>query len=388
MERFMIMKITEVKKKNGTTVYRANVYLGVDSVTGKKIKTSITGRTKKEVGRKVKHAQQDFEKTGATRFSFQMDIKTIEDLAQVWLENYQNAVKPQTLRNTKQYIKIHILPYIGKMSLEKFSTPVAQKFINDLARRFNQFDKVRSVPSRMFQYAVVLQLVQHNPVRDTMLPRKNKPRTKKVKYIQPEDLKKFLDYIDEIGQKNFARFNYTVAFKLLLATGVRIGELSALEWSDINLKNSTIRVNKTYLQEIKAVGETKTKAGERIISIDRATTLMLKQYKNRQRLIYLELGARAPVRVFQTPTRQYLLRNNFQQVLDLYCKELEIPRFTLHAFRHTHASLLLNAGISYKELQHRLGHSNISMTLDTYSHLSKDKEKEAVTYFEKAINSL
>ncbi|MGI1723227.1 tyrosine-type recombinase/integrase, partial [Streptococcus uberis] len=65
-----------------------------------------------------------------------------------------------------------------------------------------------------------------------------------------------------------------------------------------------------------------------------------------------------------------------------------IPRFTFHAFRHTHASLLLNAGISYKELQYRLGHSNIAMTLDVYSHLSKDKEKEAVSYFEKAINSI
>ncbi|MTB63840.1 tyrosine-type recombinase/integrase [Streptococcus sp. zg-86] len=382
------MKITEVKKKNGSTVYRANIYLGIDQITGKKIKTSITGRTKKEVSRKVKHAQQDFANTGATRFTIQTDIKTINDLAEAWLENYQNTVKPQTLRGTKILIKNHILPTLGQMPLDRFSTPVAQKFINDLARCFNQFDKVRSVLSRMFQYAVVLQTIQHNPVRDTMLPRKNKPRTKKVKYIQPEDLKKFLAYVDGVGQKDFARFNYTVAFKLLLATGMRIGELSALEWSDINLKDNTIKINKTYLQEIKAVGETKTKAGERIISVDKATALMLKQYKNRQRLKFLEIGARAPVRVFQTPTRQYLLRNNFQQVLDLDCKNAGIPRFTFHAFRHTHASLLLNAGISYKELQHRLGHSNISMTLDTYSHLSKDKEKEAVIYFEKAINNL
>ncbi|MER0123215.1 site-specific integrase [Streptococcus sp. ZJ100] len=382
------MKITEIKKKDGSIVYRANVYLGVDNITGKKIKTSITGRTKKEVGRKVKYAQQEFQKTGATRFNIQTDIKTIKGLAEAWLENYQNTVKPQTLRCTKATIKKHILPPLGQMPLEKFSTPVAQKFINDLAKRYNQFDKARSVLSRMFQYAVVLQLVPHNPIRDTLLPRKKKPKTKKVKYIQPEDLKRFLKYIDEQGQKDFGKFNYTVAFRLLLATGIRIGELSALEWSDIDLKDNTIRVNKTYIQEIKTVGETKTKAGERVISVDKATALMLKHYRNRQRLTFLEIGAHAPIRVFQTTTRQYLLRNNFQQVLDHYCEKLGMPRFTLHAFRHTHASLLLNAGISYKELQHRLGHSNISMTLDTYSHLSKEKEKEAVTYFEKAINSL
>ena len=77
-----------------------------------------------------------------------------------------------------------------------------------------------------------------------------------------------------------------------------------------------------------------------------------------------------------------------QSALDTRCKEAGIPRFTFHAFRHTHASLLLNAGISYKELQYRLGYANITMTLDIYSHLSRDKEKEAVAYFEKAISSL
>lgn len=381
------MKITEVKKKNGTIVYRASVYLGVDQITGKKVKTSITGRTKKEIKQKAKHALLNFEKEGSTRYVIHSDIKTIENLAEVWFENYQNTVKPQTLRNTKEYIKNHILPILGNMPIRKMTTPVAQKYINDLAKRSNQFSKVRSVLSRMFQYAVVLQLVQHNPIRDTMLPMKKKPSTQKVKYIQTDDLKKFLNYIDQLGKENFANYNYTVAFRLLLATGIRIGELSALEWSDINLEDSVIRVNKTYIQEIKATGETKTKAGERVISIDRATALMLKQYQNRQRVMFLEVGA-IPTRVFQTPTRRYLLRNNFQQVLDRHCKMLEIPRFTLHAFRHTHASLLLNAGISYKELQHRLGHSNISMTLDTYSHLSKEKEKEAVAYYEKALNSL
>lgn len=381
------MKITEVKKKNGTTVYRASVYLGIDQVTGKRVKTSITGRTKKEVKQKARHALLNFEKAGSTRYVIHSDIQTVKDLAAAWFENYQNTVKPQTLRNTKEYIKNYILPILGSMPIKKMTTPVAQKYINDLAKRSNQFSQVRSVLSRMFQYAVVLQLVQHNPIRDTMLPMKKKPSTQKVKYIQTDDLKKFLDYIDQSGKENFANFNYTVAFRLLLATGIRIGELSALEWSDINLEDSAIRVNKTYIQEIQAIGETKTKAGERVISIDKATALMLKQYRNRQRVMFLEVGA-TPTRVFQTPTRRYLLRNNFQQVLDRHCKTLEIPRFTLHAFRHTHASLLLNAGISYKELQHRLGHSNISMTLDTYSHLSKEKEKEAVAYYEKALESL
>ena len=77
-----------------------------------------------------------------------------------------------------------------------------------------------------------------------------------------------------------------------------------------------------------------------------------------------------------------------QESLDRRLKEINCPRFTFHASRHTHASLLLNAGISYKELQYRLGHATLATTMDIYSHLSKDKEKEAVSYYEKAINNL
>ncbi len=92
--------------------------------------------------------------------------------------------------------------------------------------------------------------------------------------------------------------------------------------------------------------------------------------------------------VFATPTRKYFSASVRQSVLDTRCEEVGIERFTFHAFRHTHARLLLNAGLSYKELQYRLGHANISMTLDTYDHLSKDKEKEAVSFYEKAMNNL
>lgn len=233
-----------------------------------------------------------------------------------------------------------------------------------------------------------MQLLASNPGRDVILPKKQKKGRETVKFIDPDDLKKFIDYAEKLSTKSYKHYYRFVVFKLLLATGCRIGELTALEWSDIDLKEKTITISKTYSQEIRMIGETKTKAGTRKISIDPRTTLMLRQYQNRQRLMFLEVGAQAPSVVFATTVREYLPRHSLQQIIDKRCETLGIPRFTCHAFRHTHASLLLNAGISYKELQYRLGHSNISMTLDVYSHLSKDKEKEAVSYYEKAINNL
>ena len=274
------------------------------------------------------------------------------------------------------------------MKIDKITPSSIQEFINNLAHKLVNFKEINSINRRILQHGVTLQLLASNSGRDVILPKKQKKGREAVKFIEPDNLKVFIDYAEKLSTKSYKHYYRFVVFKLLLATGCRIGELAALEWSDIDLKEKTITISKTYSQEIRMIGETKTKAGTRKISIDPKTTLMLRQYQNRQRLMFLEVGAQAPSVVFATTVREYLPRHSLQQIIDKRCETLGIPRFTCHAFRHTHASLLLNAGISYKELQYRLGHSNISMTLDVYSHLSKDKEKEAVSYYEKAINSL
>ena len=386
MERY-IMKIVEVKKKDGSKVYRASVYLGVDQVTGKKVKTSITGRTRKEVKSKAQHAQFDFKTNGST-VKKTVQVKTYKELAALWLESHRLTVRPHTFAVTRRQVNHHLIPEFGSMNIDKITPSSIQEFINQLAPKLVNFKEINSINRRILQHGVTLQLLTSNPARDVILPKKQKKGREAVKFIEPDNLKAFIDYAEKLSTKSYKHYYRFVVFKLLLATGCRIGELTALEWSDIDLKEKTITISKTYSQEIRMIGETKTKAGTRKISIDPKTTLMLRQYQNRQRLMFLEVGARAPSVVFATTVRDYLPRHSLQQIIDKRCETLGIPRFTCHAFRHTHASLLLNAGISYKELQYRLGHSNISMTLDVYSHLSKDKEKEAVSYYEKAINNL
>ncbi len=288
------------------------------------------------------------------------------------------------MRQTKR----HLIPVFGGMKLDKITPSIIQDFINGLAPQLVNFKEINSINRRILQYGVLLQLIPTNPARDVILAKKQKKGRDAIKFIAPEDLKLFFDSTEKLSTRNYKKYFEFTVFKFLLATGCRFGEMVALNWSDIDLEERTVTINKTYSQELRTIGETKTKAGARKISMDTRTILMMKQYKNRQRLLFLEIGARAPSVVFSTPTREYIPRNTLQGTLDRRCKALDIPRFTFHAFRHTHASLLLNAGISYKELQYRLGHSNIAMTLDVYSHLSEDKEKEAVSYFEKALKSL
>ena len=381
------MQITEVKKKNGTMVYRANVYLGVDQVTGKKAKTSVTGRTRKEVKQKAKHAQDDFISNGCTVTKV-VPVKNYQELADLWLDSYQLTVKPQTFVATKQMLYNHLIPVFGSLRLAKLSVSYIQSFINDLSTQIVHYAVVHSINRRVLQYGVSLQLLPFNLARDIILPKKPKRENKAIKFIDSDDLKALLLHMEKLAFKKYSYYLDYVLYSVLLATGCRFGEVVALEWSDIDLENGTISISKNYNRFLKLIGTPKSKAGVRTISIDKKTVNMLRLYKNRQRQLYLQSGARASSVVFATPTREYRNLATRQEALDRRCAEISIPRFTFHAFRHTHASLLLNAGISYKELQYRLGHATLAMTMDIYSHLSTDKEKEAVSYFEKAMNSL
>ena len=381
------MQITEVKKKNGTMVYRANVYLGVDQVTGKKAKTSVTGRTRKEVKQKAKHAQDDFISNGCTVTKV-VPVKNYQELADLWLDSYQLTVKPQTFLDTKRMLYNHLIPVFGTLKLTKLSVSYIQSFINDLSTQLVHYAVVHSINRRVLQYGVSLQLLPFNPARDIILPKQPKRESTAIKFIASDDLKALLLHMEKLAFKKYSYYLDYVLYSVLLATGCRFGEVVALEWSDIDLENGTISISKNYNRFLKLIGTPKSKAGVRTISIDKKTVNMLRLYKNRQRQLYLQSGARASSVVFATPTREYQNLATRQEALDRRCAEISIPRFTFHAFRHTHASLLLNAGISYKELQYRLGHATLAMTMDIYSHLSSDKEKEAVSYFEKAMNSL
>ncbi|SQE94859.1 DNA integration/recombination/inversion protein [Streptococcus pyogenes] len=381
------MKITEHKKKNGTIVYRASIYLGIDQMTGKRVKTSITGRTRKEVNQKAKHAQFDFLSNGST-IKRKVVIKTFKELSHLWLETYKLTVKPQTYDATVTRLNRHMMPTLGNMKVDKITASDIQMLINRLSKYYVNYTAVRSVIRKVLQQGVLLGLIDYNSARDIILPRKQPNAKKKVKFIDPSDLKSFLEHLETSQHKRYNLYFDAVLYQLLLSTGLRIGEACALEWGDIDLENGTIAINKTYNKNLKFLSTAKTQSGNRVISVDKKTLRSLKLYQMRQRQLFNEVGARVSEVVFATPTRKYFNASVRQSALDTRCKEAGIERFTFHAFRHTHASLLLNAGISYKELQYRLGHANISMTLDTYGHLSKDKEKEAVLYYEKAMNNL
>ena len=388
------MKITEVKKKNGATVYRASVYLGVDQVTGKKVKTKVTGRTQKEVKQKAKQEKIAFQQDGFTRFQA-TSIASYQELAELWWESYKYTVKPNTQDNVKKLLDNHVLPLFGIYKLDKLTTPLIQSIVNKLADKTNKgepgaylhYDKIHALNKRILQYGVTMQAISSNPARDVVLPRNTqKAKRKKVKHFENQDLKKFLDYLGGLDQAKYRNLYEATLYKFLLATGCRINEALALSWSDIDLENATISITKT-LNHLGQINSPKSKASYRDIDIDQGTIIMLKTYQLRQIQEAWKLGRTETV-VFSDFIHDYPSNKTLGNRLKTRFKHAGVPNIGFHGFRHTHASLLLNSGIPYKELQYRLGHSTLSMTMDIYSHLSKENAKKAVSFYETALKAL
>ena len=232
-----------------------------------------------------------------------------------------------------------------------------------------------------------MQAIPFNPAREVILPRNTKKANRqKVKHFTNFELKRFLDYLDSLNISKYRYFYEVTLYKFLLATGCRINEALALSWSDIDLEGAIIHISKTlnYKQEINSP---KSKSSYRDIDIDSQTVTMLKQYKRRQTQEAWKLGQTESI-VFSDFINGYANNRSLFTRLSTHFKRAKVPNIGFHGFRHTHASLLLNSGIPYKELQHRLGHSQLSMTMDIYSHLSKENAKKAVSFYEMAMESI
>lgn len=400
-EKRFNMKINEITKKDGTIVYRTAVYLGVDSLTGKKVKTYVTAKTKKALKSLSDLKIAEFEKNGKTMLRKKVEFENFEALAMAWLDDYLLTVKFNSQTMMKSHFKLYIIPALGDYKVEKITAPLLQSIVNGWAKKANTapirkgkrpvgsnrgYKLLLNTVKRILDYAFQLGIITSNPARMVVAPRLKVRGKSKIKYLDNAQLKKFLDYINGLEQTDQNIFSVTL-YKLLLDTGLRIGEALALNWSDIDYDSNIIHVNKTVDRAGKVQDSPKSESGIRDISVSNRTMLMLKQWQNRQRVHYRK--NKIPTRiVFASAIGDYLSRGHIIKTLDTCYKNAGINLTGFHAFRHTHASLLLNAGADYKEIQHRLGHAKIGMTIDTYSHLAPDKAKETASIYENALEKL
>jgi integrase len=198
-----------------------------------------------------------------------------------------------------------------------------------------------------------------------------------IEILTPEQVRVVLDSLKGHGL-------YPIA-SLALATGMRRGELCALEWGDIDLDGATLRVERS-LEETKAglrVKPPKSRRGRRNIALSGDAVSMLRAHRKQQIELRLALGQGGqPTLVFSTIEGAHLSPNGLSRTWRQTCAARKLPRVKFHALRHTHASTLIKAGVDVLTISRRLGHSKAAMTLDVYGHLMKGADAEAAKAIE------
>ncbi|MFC6347556.1 site-specific integrase [Vagococcus carniphilus] len=206
-------------------------------------------------------------------------------------------------------------------------------------------------------------------------------------YYTKEELIEFLDLIKKSNNLKA----YTV-FHLLAFSGLRQGELLALTWSDINFELKTLTVSKTLTRGENSrliVLPPKTKKSARTMALDDGTLSILKTWRKVQRTEALTVG-------FNTMSKDQLIFTNIdngflspaksRKWLVAIQEQYNLKKITVHGFRHTHCSLLFEAGAAIPEVQERLGHTDVKTTLNIYTHVTKKTKKETALKFAKYLD--
>lgn len=320
---------------------------------------------------------------------------TLNEWFEMWLINYKNlTLKKGTIENYKRNYRSYIQPYLGKMRVCDIRGEHIQKLFNLLLSQGYAVSTLyvsKGILSGMFRQLLKNDILEKNPVQFVEFPRQ--PRKKARRVLSEEEQMIFLEYAK--GS------DYEEVYLLALATGMRIGEICALRWSDIDFTNQILTVNGT-LKQFKDTGffidTPKSLASRRIVPLLPSICKMLKRRKRAQVGTVMgkyTIKEKWQDLVFLHPGEGYepMRKRTIAYDMDAIVERINMDRkekyknkrrrpelfehVSPHALRHTFATRALENGIPPKVVQEILGHSSITITMDLYTHvLDKTKSEE------------
>lgn len=404
-------------------------------IDGKRKHISKSGfRTKKDAEDAGAKALAEYNNAG---LKFEPSDMSYADYLDYWFDNYVKvSCKYNTQMAYNQIIEQHLKPVLGMYKLRSLTPVLIQEYVNKkfvTGLKKTTLTNIMSVLSGSLRYAVVpARLLTSSPAEYVKYPKKktNKKETNRI-ILSIDDFNKMLDRFEK---GNPFRYALLIGFH----TGLRIGEVYGLTWDDIDFDERTLDVNKqaykrNYGVDVRQVmkqkgkreeksawyfGDTKTLSSTRKIKIGDTLIKELREYKAIQaqnELLYgeyytqifmkkekdekgkdiyrlIEVEKSVPVGlpqanlIMRKENGQYSSSDSFKYAARVIHYDLGIA-FNFHSLRHTHATTLIEGGVSPKAVQARLGHENIETTLQTYVHNTEAMEQTAVDVFEKTLST-
>lgn len=296
-------------------------------------------------------------------------------------------LKPSTVASYRLKIDSYLKPTLGKMPVQKLSPTKLSKVFkglaehggkdgNPLSARSVQY--ARAILRKAMNDAVVARIITVNPCTGSKTPFVPKPPQVTWDTAQQRT---FLDAA-KVGR-------WWPLWVIALGTGMRRGEMIALDWDHVDLAKATVSVQRSALEIGKDLVTSDTKTHEsRTVALDATTAAVLRAWRSRQVTERLEAGTAwqdTGGHVFTWPDGTRLLPDYATHAFIAAQKGLGLPRMTLHGCRHTHATTLLRAGIPVHVVSKRLGHRNASVTLNVYADAVPHDDDKAVQAYTDAV---
>ena len=285
------------------------------------------------------------------------DMK-FEDFWKIYCADMETRLREHTMRTKKYIVELKILPYFGNKRVNDITAADIRQWQNELIKMGYSPTYLKTINNQLsaiFNYAVRYYDLKSNPCAKAGSMGKSK--AEEMDFWTGEEFRKF---IDSVMNK---RLSY-MAFMTLYWTGMRMGELLALNPKDIDLEKRTISITKSYqrLGKKDVITPPKTPKSKRVITIPEFLAADIKDYMDS---LY---DLQEDDRLF--PITKYYLEHEMQRGI----KESGVKRIRVHDLRHSHASMLIELGFSPLEIANRLGHEKVETTLNTYAHLYPNKQ--------------
>ena len=370
-------------EKRGKNSYRLTVSEGFDLNGNPMIHRKTVHGSKKdakvELAKFVTEVQNGLVVDGKSlRFS---------EFTEIWKRDYgSKELAPTTYKRYCRMLETRLLPYFGHFYINKIRPTDIMKFYDLLEKdtqlvrkRGNNGAKTKKPLSgktilehhrllrAMLHKAVYWQLIVANPAERVQAPKARKPKRRSY---DDEQTKILLENLEKLS---IEETKYKVAIILTVFTGVRLGELMGLEWQDVDFKNGIISINRSsqYLSDMGVFTKTpKTESSIREIAIPEFIISLLEEYKlwyEEQKSIYGELWTNSD-RLFVQADGKPMHPSSISKWFVRYVSTIGLPVINFHGLRHTNASLLVAQNVDIAVVSARLGHAQISTTLDFYVH--------------------
>lgn len=375
-------------------------YFDAASIDGKRKKIErVGGLTKKEAETALRKAINEYENCGTVKIESSISVA---DYFNFWYDDY---VKINCKHNTQvgyaNTIKNHIIPKLGIYKLKSLTPAILQNFLNDKFKEGYSKDTLigyKGLLTGALRRAVhPYEYIKENPMQYVTIPRYDSSKIDDtVKTISLDDYYKILRKFPNGHKLN-------IPIQIAFHTGLRASEVCGLTWNNIDFENKTINIEKILIynkSESLFLQSPKTKSSIRKIAMGDILINLLKNHKewqNNNKIKYGEfylndnnidygtyINSKEYGFVCTGENGEIVNTAMFRHLSHVVNKQLNIS-FNFHSLRHTHATLLLESGANIKDIQVRLGHSKLSTTMDTYSHVTKKMSYESINLFENAL---